>query len=127
MAPAVSFWKLNRFGTVRKVVKSGGTVRTEPVAMLYEYVGYVKSETKPGVVYHTVVRIKVDATGRAELAGYTCECEGFVYHRLCKHVKVLYNAVIRDALSRANMHLKQAREADRMREEAERQTYSLEL
>jgi hypothetical protein len=127
MAPAVSFWKLNRFGTVRKVIASGGTVRTEPVAMLYEYVGYVKSETKPGVVYHVVVRIKVDPAGKAELVGYTCECEGFVYHRLCKHVKALYNVAIKDALGRVAAHAEQAREADQMREQAERQTYSLEL
>jgi hypothetical protein len=127
MAPTTTFWTLNRFEPVRKTVIRDNTAKTEPVAMLYEYAGYVKSESKPGVTYHTVVRIKVDLTGKAELAGYTCECEGFVYNRMCKHVKALFNATVKDAVSRAAANLKQAREADQAREEIERQTFSLEL
>jgi hypothetical protein len=127
MAPAISIWRLNRSSPVRKVIVSNGTVRTEPVAMLYEYSGYVKSESTPGLAYHTVVRITVDGAGKTSLAGYTCECKGFAYSKMCKHITALYNAVERDARNRAAKDLEDVLEADRLREEIESTTYSLEL
>jgi hypothetical protein len=127
MAPIISFWKLNRAGPVRKDVISGSTVRVEPVAMLYEYVGYVKSESTPGLVYHTVVRITVDRMGKVSLAGYTCECKGFAFSKMCKHIKALYNAVERDARNRAQKDLKDIIEAEQLMDEARSATFSLEV
>jgi hypothetical protein len=127
MAPQITLWKPNRIGPVRKVIATKDGVRTEPVAMMYEYVGYVKSESTPGLVYHTVVRITVDRAGRASLAGYTCECKGFAFSKMCKHIKALYNAVERDARNRAAKDLKDLAEAEQLMEEARRATFDLEL
>jgi hypothetical protein len=127
MAPIISFWKLNRAGPVRKVITGGGAVKAEPVAMLYEYAGYVKSESTPGLVYHTVVRITVDRAGRASLAGYTCECKGFAFNKICKHIKALYNAVERDARNRAQKDLEDIVEAEQLMDEARSATFDLEL
>jgi hypothetical protein len=127
MAPIITFWKLNRSGPVRKpVVREGGS-KVEPVAMLYEYVGYVKSESTPGLAYHAVVRIQVDRTGKTSLVGYTCECKGFTFNKMCKHIKALYNAVERDARNRAPKDLKDIEETESLIEETERATFSLEL
>jgi hypothetical protein len=121
------FWRLNRATPARKVVIKNGAARAEPVAMLYEYTGYIKSESTPGLTYHTVVRITVDKTGRPTLTGYTCECKGFTYSKMCKHITALYTAVERDARNRVAKDLKDILEADRLREEIESTTYSLEL
>jgi uncharacterized Zn finger protein len=127
MAPTITFWKLNRAGPVRKVVRTKDGVKTEPVAMFYEYAGYVKSESAPGLAYHTVVRITADSTGRVSLTGGTCECKGFAFNKMCKHIIALYNAVERDARNKAPKDLKDVIEADRLIEETESTTYSLEL
>jgi hypothetical protein len=83
----LALWKLNRISVRRK-------------GILYEYVGYAKSESKPNQLYHTVVRIGVSPTLKTSLISYTCECEGFLYGLLCKHVKALYNTGVRDIRSR---------------------------
>ena len=126
-ATITSLRKLDRAGPVRKVVVSGGTVRTEPVAMLYEYVGCVKSESAPGLAYHTVVRVTVDRVGRASLTGYTCECKASAFSKMCKHVKALYNAVERDAGNRAQKDLEDVAEAERPIDGARSATFSLEV
>jgi len=127
MAPQTVFWKTNRAGPIRKVIMTKDGVRTEPVAMMYEYVGYVKSESTPGLVYHTVVRITVDRMGKASLAGYTCECKGFTFDKMCKHIKALYNAVERDARNRAQKDLKDIAETEQLMDKARSATFNLEL
>jgi hypothetical protein len=87
MTTLLALWRLNRISVRRK-------------GIVYEYVGFAKSESKPNVVYHTVVRIGVTPSLRTSLISYTCECEGFVYGLLCKHVKALYNTGVRDIKSR---------------------------
>jgi hypothetical protein len=87
MTTLLALWKLNRI-SVRKR------------AIIYEYVGYARSESKPNQVYHTVVRIAVTPSFKTYLVSFTCECEGFVYGLLCKHVKALYNTAVRDIRSR---------------------------
>jgi hypothetical protein len=127
MAPIISFWKLNRSGPVRKPIVGERGPKIETIAMLYEYVGYVKSESTPGLVYHTVVRIQVDRIGKTTLTGYTCECKGFTFNKMCKHIRALYNAVERDARNRAAHDLKDIEEAERLMDEARGATFSLEL
>jgi hypothetical protein len=127
MAPQITLWKTNRTRTVRKVIRTKDGVRTEPVAMMYEYVGYVKSESTPGLAYHTVVRIQVDREGKATIVGYTCECKGFAYSKMCKHIRALYNAVERDARNRAAKDLEDMAEAEQLMDEAKRATFNLEL
>jgi len=127
MAPAISIWRLNRSAPIRRPVIKNGTTTLEVTAMLYEYSGYVKSESTPGLVYHTVVRIQVDRAGKTTLVSYTCECKGFTFNKMCKHIKALYNTVERDARNRAPKDLADVLEADRLREEAETATFSLEL
>jgi hypothetical protein len=127
MAPSISIWKLNRAAPVRKNVVKSGAATTEVTAMLYEYSGYVKSESTPGLVYHTVVRVQVDRTGRATLIGYTCECKGFTFNKMCKHIRALYDAVERDARNRAAKDLKDLEETERLMDEARSATFSLEL
>jgi hypothetical protein len=87
MTTLLAFWRLNRI-SVRKR------------AIVYEYVGYVKSESKPQQVYHTVVRIGVTPSLKTSLVSYTCECQAFAYGLLCKHTKALYNVGVRDIRAR---------------------------
>jgi hypothetical protein len=87
MSPLLALWKLNRISVRRK-------------SIVYEYVGYARSESKPNQVYHTVVRIAVTPSLKTSLVSYTCECEGFVYGLLCKHVRALYNTAVRDIRNR---------------------------
>jgi hypothetical protein len=87
MTTQLALWRLNRISIKRK-------------GILYEYVGYAKSESQPGVTYHVVVRIAVSPTGRLALSSFTCECRGFLYGMLCKHVRALYNKAVRDIRSR---------------------------
>ena len=87
MSLSIALWKLNRISVRRK-------------SIVYEYVGYARSESKPNVVYHTVVRIAVTPSFKTYLASFTCECEAFVYGLLCKHTKALYNVGVRDIRSR---------------------------
>ena len=92
MTTLLALWKLNRISVRHK-------------GILYEYVGYAKSESKPGVTYHVVVRVAVTTTGRLFLSSFTCECEGFLYGLLCKHVKALYNKAARDIRARLRYDL----------------------
>jgi hypothetical protein len=87
MSTLLALWKLNRISIRRK-------------SILYEYVGYVKSESRPQEVYHTVVRIAVTPSLKTSLVSFTCECKAFTYGLMCKHVKALYNAAVRDIRSR---------------------------
>jgi len=87
MTTLLALWKLNRISVRRK-------------GILYEYVGYARSESKPNTIYHVVVRVAVTPTGRITLSSFTCECEGFLYGLLCKHVKALYNKAAKDIRSR---------------------------
>jgi hypothetical protein len=120
-------WNLNRSAVTKNVVVKNNTVSYEPTAMLYEYVGLVKSASRPGKVHHTVVRVKVDTTGKIMLAGYSCDCEGFAFRKLCRHIKALYNVVDRDARNRAQKDLKDIIEAEQLMNEARSATFSLEL
>jgi hypothetical protein len=87
MSTLLALWKLNRVSVRRK-------------GILYEYVGYARSESKPNTVYHVVVRIAVTSTGRLFLSSFTCECEGFLYGLMCKHVRALFNKAARDIRNR---------------------------
>jgi hypothetical protein len=87
MSTILALWRLNRI-SVRKR------------AIVYEYTGYARSESKPNTVYHTVVRIGVTPSLKTSLASFTCECEAFVYGLLCKHVKALYNTAVKDIRAR---------------------------
>jgi len=87
MTTQLALWRLNRISVKRK-------------AILYEYVGYAKSESKPGVTYHVVVRIAVTPDFKLHLYSFTCECNAFTYGLLCKHVRALYNKAARDIRSR---------------------------
>jgi hypothetical protein len=87
MTTLLALWKLNRISVRRK-------------GIVYEYVGYAKSESQPNTVYHVVVRIGVTPSLKTSLVSFTCECEAFVYGLLCKHVKALYNTGVRDIKSR---------------------------
>jgi hypothetical protein len=87
MSTLLALWKLNRISVRRK-------------SIIYEYVGYARSESKPNTVYHTVVRIAVTPTLKTYLLSFTCECEGFVYGLLCKHVRALYNKGVKDIRDR---------------------------
>jgi len=87
MTTLLALWKLNRISVKKQ-------------AIVYEYVGYARSESKPNTVYHTVVRIAVTPTGRITLSSFTCECNAFTYGLLCKHVKALFNKAARDIRSR---------------------------
>jgi hypothetical protein len=127
MTREVISWNLNRSAVTKSVVVKNNTVGYEPTAILYEYVGLVKSASRPGKVHHTVVRVKVDTTGKTTLAGYSCDCEGFAFRKLCRHIKALYNVVERDALARAKRDLPDAIEINRMIEEAQKATFSLDL
>jgi hypothetical protein len=80
-------WKLNRI-SVRKR------------AIVYEYVGYAKSESRPQEVYHTVVRIAATPDFKLHLYSFTCECKAFTYGLLCKHVRALYNKAAKDIRAR---------------------------
>ena len=92
MTTLLALWKLNRISVKKQ-------------AIVYEYVGYARSESKPNTIYHTVVRIAVTPTGRITLSSFTCECEGFLYGLLCKHVKALYNKAARDIRARLRYDL----------------------
>jgi hypothetical protein len=83
----LALWKLNRISVKRR-------------AIVYEYVGYARSESKPNTVYHVVTRIAVTPSFKLHLYSFTCECPAFTYGMLCKHVKALYNAAARDIRSR---------------------------
>ena len=87
MTTLLALWKLNRISVRRK-------------SILYEYVGYARSESKPSTVYHTVVRIAVTPSFKTSLVSFTCECNAFLYGLLCKHVRALYNKAVRDIRSR---------------------------
>lgn len=92
MSSLLAFWKLNRISIKKR-------------AIVYEYVGYAKSESKPQQVYHAVVRIAVTPNFKLHLSSFTCECEAFVYGLLCKHVKALYNRGVKDIRSRLQYDL----------------------
>ena len=92
MTTQLALWRLNRISVRRK-------------GILYEYVGYARSESKPNTVYHTVVRIAVTPDFKLHLYSFTCECEGFLYGLLCKHVKALFNKAARDIRSRLQYDL----------------------
>jgi hypothetical protein len=83
----IALWKLNRISVRRR-------------AIIYEYVGYAKSESQPNVVYHTVVRIAVTPQLKLHLGSFTCECKAFIHGLMCKHVRALYNAATRDIRAR---------------------------
>ena len=87
MTTLLALWKLNRISVRKK-------------GIVYEYVGYARSESKPNQLYHTVVRIAVTPSLKTSLVSFTCECEAFVYGLLCKHVKALYNKAARDIRAR---------------------------
>ncbi len=87
MSTLLALWKLNRISVRRK-------------SILYEYIGYAKSESKPNQLYHTVVRIAVNPALKTSLVSFTCECEGFLYGLLCKHARALYNRGVKDIRSR---------------------------
>jgi hypothetical protein len=83
----LALWRLNRISVRKK-------------AIVYEYVGFAKSESKPNTVYHVVVRIGVTPSLKTSLISYTCECEAFTFGLLCKHVKALYNTAVKDIRAR---------------------------
>jgi hypothetical protein len=83
----LALWRLNRISVRKK-------------AIVYEYVGFAKSESKPNTVYHVVVRIGVTPSLKTSLVSFTCECKAFVHGLLCKHAKALYNVGVRDIRSR---------------------------
>mgnify|MGYP000252809833 CR=1 FL=1 len=87
MSTQLALWKLNRISIRRK-------------GILYEYVGYARSESDPKTVYHTVVRIAVTPDFKLQLYSFTCECKAFTYGLLCKHVKALYNKATKDIRAR---------------------------
>jgi hypothetical protein len=87
MTTLLALWKLNRISVRRK-------------SIIYEYVGYARSESKPNTVYHVVTRIAVTPTLKTYLLSFTCECKGFLYGMLCKHVKALYNKGVKDIRDR---------------------------
>jgi hypothetical protein len=87
MSTLLALWKLNRISVKEKTI-------------VYEYVGYARSESKPNTTYHTVVRIAVTPTLKTQLVSFTCECKAFVYGLLCKHVKALYNQGVKDVRNR---------------------------
>jgi hypothetical protein len=87
MTTLLALWRLNRISIRRR-------------AIIYEYVGYAKSESQPNVVYHTVVRIAVTPSLKTYLLSYTCECKAFIHGLMCKHVRALYNKAARDIRSR---------------------------
>jgi hypothetical protein len=87
MSTQLALWRLNRISIRRKRI-------------IYEYVGYARSESKPNTVYHTVVRIAVTPDFKLHLYSFTCECEAFVYGLLCKHVRALYNKAVKDIRAR---------------------------
>ena len=92
MSTLLALWRLNRISVRRK-------------SILYEYVGYSRSQSNPGTVYHTVVRIGITPSLRTSLISYTCECRGFTYGLLCKHVKALYNTAVKDIRARLRYNL----------------------
>jgi len=87
MTTQLALWKLNRISIKRK-------------AIVYEYVGYARSESKPNQLYHVVVRIAVTPSLKTSLISYTCECKAFSFGLLCKHTKALFNKAVRDIRSR---------------------------
>jgi hypothetical protein len=87
MSSLLALWRLNRISVKRK-------------AIVYEYVGYARSESKPNTVYHTVVRIAVTPDFKLHLGSFTCECKAFIHGLMCKHVKALYNKAAKDIRSR---------------------------
>jgi len=87
MSTLLALWKLNRISVRRK-------------SIVYEYVGYAKSESQPQQVYHVVVRVAVTPSFKTSLASFTCECKAFSFGLLCKHVRALYNVGVRDIRSR---------------------------
>jgi predicted nucleic acid-binding Zn finger protein len=86
MSLNVVYWRLNRLNVKQK-------------SFFYEYVGYVKSESRPQDVYHAVVRVVVSKY-RLKLHSYMCECPYFVFKGKCKHVKALYETVKKDVIDR---------------------------
>jgi hypothetical protein len=92
MTTLLALWKLNRISVRRK-------------SIVYEYVGYAKSESKPGVTYHVVVRIAVTPDFKLHLYSFTCECKAFSFGLMCKHVRALYNKATRDIRSRLQYDL----------------------
>jgi hypothetical protein len=87
MSTLLALWRLNRVSIRRK-------------GILYEYVGYAKSESKPQQVYHTVIRVAVTPDFKLHLGSFTCECKAFIHGLMCKHVRALYNAAARDIRAR---------------------------
>jgi len=68
-------------------------------SILYEYIGYVRSESKPNTVYHTIVRVYVN-NYKLKLYSFTCECPYFTFKGKCKHVKALYETIKKDVINR---------------------------
>ena len=87
MSTQLALWRLNRVSVRRK-------------GIVYEYVAYARSESKPNTLYHSVIRVAVSPSLRTSLLSFTCECDAFVYGLLCKHVRALYNKAIKDIRSR---------------------------
>ena len=87
MSTLLALWRLNRVSLKRR-------------GIIYEYVGYARSESNPKTVYHTVVRIAVTPDFKLQLYSFTCECKAFTYGLLCKHVKALYNKATKDIRAR---------------------------
>jgi hypothetical protein len=83
----IALWKLNRISVRRKLI-------------VYEYVGYAKSESQPNIVYHVVIRVAVTPDLKLHLYSFSCECRAFTYGLLCKHVRALYNKAARDIRAR---------------------------
>jgi len=92
MSSLLALWKLNRISIKKR-------------AILYEYAGYARSESKPNQLYHVVVRVAVTPSFKTSLVSFTCECKGFLYGMLCKHVKALYNVSVKDIRARLRYDL----------------------
>ncbi|MFZ8788689.1 MAG: SWIM zinc finger family protein [Acidilobaceae archaeon] len=89
MNTLLALWRLNRISFSR----------SKPPSILYEYVGYVKSESKPNTIYHTIVRVYVN-NYKLKLCSFTCECPYFTFKGKCKHIKALYETVKKDIINR---------------------------
>jgi hypothetical protein len=64
--------------------------------LFVEYSGLVTSETQKGRLYFVKVRLIVTPTLQHRIMSYTCECNAYVFGRLCKHVKALVNKALEE-------------------------------
>jgi hypothetical protein len=97
--------------------------------LIYEYSGYVKSESKPNHYYHTLVAIHATPYPSYKLLRYSCECEAFTYRGwICKHIKTLYNKAINEIKRRFSEDYKHELELKQIIERMkEPKQFSLEL